>query len=70
MKKTIMDVDLKGKRVLMRVDFNVPLDADRKITDDSRIRAAMPSVKYVLKEGGKLILISHLGRPKGEVKPE
>jgi 3-phosphoglycerate kinase len=70
MKKTIMDLDIKGKKVLMRVDFNVPLDADRKITDDSRIRAAMPSMRYVLKKGGKLILMSHLGRPKGEVKPE
>ncbi|MFA6636027.1 MAG: phosphoglycerate kinase [Candidatus Omnitrophota bacterium] len=70
MKKTITDLDIKGKKVLMRVDFNVPLDADLKITDDSRIRAAMPSMKYVLKGGGKLILMSHLGRPKGEVKPE
>ena len=70
MKKTLMDVDLKGRKILMRVDFNVPLDDARKITDDSRIRAAMPSMKYVIKHGGKLILMSHLGRPKGEVKPE
>ena len=70
MKKTLMDVDLKGRKILMRVDFNVPLDDARKITDDSRIRAAMPSMKYVIKQGGKLILMSHLGRPKGEVKPE
>lgn len=70
MKKTLMDVDVKGKKVLMRADFNVPLDDERKITDDSRIKAALPSMKYVLKGGGKLILMSHLGRPKGEVKPE
>jgi 3-phosphoglycerate kinase len=70
MKKTIKDVDLKGKRVLMRADFNVPLDANGNITDDSRIRAAIPSVKYILDAGGKLILMSHLGRPKGEVKSE
>ena len=70
MKKTLRDVDLKGKKVLMRVDFNVPLDGNRNITDDSRILAAMPSIEYALKEGVKLILMSHLGRPKGEVKPE
>ena len=70
MKKTLTDVDLKGKRVLMRADFNVPLDGARKITDDSRIVAALPSIEYILDKGGKLILMSHLGRPKGEVKPE
>jgi len=70
MKKNIMDVQVKGRRVLMRVDFNVPLDENRKITDDSRIAAALPSIKYVLDNGGKLILMSHMGRPKGEVKPE
>ena len=70
MKKTLKDVQLDGKRVLMRADFNVPLDENRKITDDSRIVAALPSIKYILENGGKLILMSHLGRPKGEAKAE
>lgn len=64
-KKTIADVDVKGKTVLMRVDFNVPLDDQRRITDDRRIREALPSIKSVLDRGGRLILMSHLGRPKG-----
>ncbi|MDD5634744.1 MAG: phosphoglycerate kinase [Candidatus Omnitrophica bacterium] len=70
MKKTLKDVQLKGKRVLMRADFNVPLDDKRNITDDSRIVAALPSIKYVLENGGKLILMSHLGRPDGDYDPE
>ncbi|MDP8298723.1 MAG: phosphoglycerate kinase [Candidatus Tantalella remota] len=70
MKQTLTDVQLKGKKVLMRVDFNVPLDEKRNITDDSRIVAALPSIKYISDNGGKLILMSHLGRPKGEVKSE
>jgi len=70
MKKTLKDVAVKGKRVLMRADFNVPLDESGSITDDSRIRAALPSINYILENGGKLILMSHLGRPKGEFKTE
>ena len=70
MKKSVTDIQVKGKRVLMRADFNVPLDEKRKITDDSRIVAALPTIQYILDNGGKLVLMSHLGRPKGEVKPE
>jgi len=69
-KRTIDDLNLKDKKVLMRVDFNVPLDKNQNITDDTRIKAALPSIKKVIEEGGKLILMSHLGRPKGERKPE
>ncbi len=65
-KKTIADVDVAGKKVLMRVDFNVPLDENCCVTDDRRIRMALPSIESVLDRGGSLILISHLGRPKGE----
>lgn len=69
-KKTLADISLRGKRVLMRVDFNVPLDTERNITDDKRIIEALPSIRKVLEEGGRLILMSHLGRPKGKVNPD
>ncbi len=68
--KTLDDVDLKGKRVFMRVDFNVPFDKDGRITDDLRIRAVLPSIRKVLDSGAKLVLASHLGRPKGKPAPE
>jgi phosphoglycerate kinase len=65
-KKTIADVDVQGKKVLMRVDFNVPLDDQQNVTDDRRIRMALPSINSVLERGGSLVLMSHLGRPAGE----
>lgn len=69
-KLSIDNVELKGKRVLVRVDFNVPLDENQNITDDRRITAALPTINKIIKEGGKAILMSHLGRPKGQRKEE
>lgn len=66
MKLSIKDVDLAGKRVFIRVDFNVPLDANNEITDDTRIRAAVPTIQYAMDKGAKIVLASHLGRPKGK----
>lgn len=66
----IDQIPLKGQRVLARVDFNVPLDKQGKITDDSRIKAALPTLQFILQQGGKLILCSHLGKPKGQRRPE
>lgn len=68
--KYIDQINLKGKRVLFRFDYNVPLDSSQNITDDSRIRATLPTINYALDEGAKVIITSHLGRPKGKVKPE
>lgn len=69
-KKTVNDIDLQGKSVLMRCDFNVPLDDNQNITSDDRIVKALPTIKKVLEKGGKLILMSHLGRPKGKPDPK
>ena len=69
-KKTVKDIDLKGKKVFVRCVFNVPMDENQNITDNTRIKAALPTIKYLLEQNCKIILASHLGRPKGEVKPE
>jgi phosphoglycerate kinase len=69
-KQTIADVDLNSKKVLMRVDFNVPLDDAGNVTDDRRVRMAVPTIQHVLDHGGSVVLMSHLGRPKGEPDPK
>ena len=69
-KKTVRDIDLKGKKVFVRCDFNVPMDENQNITDNRRIVSALPTIKYLIEQNCKIILCSHLGRPKGEVKPE
>lgn len=69
-KKSIEDLNLKGKKVLVRCDFNVPMDENKNITDDRRIRSSLPTIKYILENEGRAILMSHLGRPKGEPNPE
>ncbi|HNV68762.1 MAG TPA: phosphoglycerate kinase, partial [Candidatus Ozemobacteraceae bacterium] len=68
--RTIKDIQFKGKRTIVRVDFNVPLDKSLNITDDTRIRAAVPTLKHILEQGGRLIIMSHLGRPKGGPDPK
>ena len=69
-KKSVDDINVKGKKVLVRCDFNVPLDADLNITDENRLVAALPTIKKLITDGGQIILCSHLGKPKGEPKPE
>ena len=67
---TIKDFNFAGKKAIVRVDFNVPLDGNGNITDDTRIRGAVPTLKLILEKGGALIIMSHMGKPKGKVKPE
>lgn len=69
-KKSVEDIEVQGKRVLVRCDFNVPLDENRNITDETRIDGALPTIQYLIKNGAKVILCSHMGKPKGEPKPE
>ena len=69
-KVTVNDINFEGKRVLARVEFNVPLDEALNITDDARIQGALPTIRKILGDGGKLILMAHLGRPKGKVNPK
>ena len=66
---SVKDLDVQGKKIFLRVDFNVPLDEKRNIRDDTRIRAALPTLTHLLEHGAKVVVASHLGRPKGEFKP-
>ena len=69
-KMTIEDLDIQGKGLFVRVDFNVPLDENQNITDDTRIRSALPTINFAIDAGAKIILASHLGRPKGKPDPK
>src|SRR5262249_17735374 len=69
-KLSITDLDLNGKRVFLRVDFNVPLDENREVTDDTRIRAALPTIRHAIEHKARLVLAAHLGRPKGKPDPK
>lgn len=69
-KKSLKDLQVQGKKVLVRCDFNVPMDEDKNITDDRRITSSLPTIEYLVENGARVILMSHLGRPKGEAKPE
>lgn len=69
-KKCVEDIDVTGKKVIVRVDFNVPLNAEGQITDDKRIVAALPTIKYLVDHKAKVILVSHMGKPKGEYNPK
>ena len=70
MKKTIRDIDVSGKRVFLRVDYNVPMNAELKIVDDTRITATLPTINYLIEHNARVILCSHLGRPNGQVDPK
>lgn len=69
-KLTVEDIEVKGRKVLVRCDFNVPLDENGNITDENRIVGALPTIQYLIDNGAKVILCSHMGKPKGEPKPE